>query len=128
MKRLLIALALAVIALPALADGTVNSFKLMPESGGAFSSVVRIAPTYVNSNTLTANSAASQTVPTGARFVIFSSTCNFYANPTTTATVPGNITNGSASELNPNAWFVTDVTTISMISQVSCTITTSFYK
>lgn len=107
---------------------TPNSFRLMPEFGGAFSSMVRIAPTYVNSNILAANVARSQTVPTGARFVVFSSACNFYANPTTTATVPADTTNGTASELNPSAWYVADVVTISVIAPTACVITYSFYK
>jgi hypothetical protein len=35
------------------------------------------------------------TVPTGAQYVNFSATSNFYANFTTTATVPGDVTDGS---------------------------------
>ncbi len=105
-----------------------NQFRLMPEAGGAFSSLVRIAPTYVNANSLAASVAESQTVPTGARWVLFSAACNFYANPTTTATVPGDVTNGSASELNPSSWYVADVATISVIAPTACVITFAFYK
>jgi hypothetical protein len=125
MKRLLLALLLAFSLQSALAQ---NMFRLMPESGGAYSSSVRIAPTYVNANSLAASTAESQTVPTGAKWVLFSATCNFYANPTTTATVPGDVTNGSASELNPSAWYVADVTTISIISASACVVTTAFYR
>ncbi len=128
MKRLFAAAIIALLALPALAAGTLNTFKILPENGGAFSSMVRIAPTYVNANALAANVAESQTVPTGARWVMFSSTCNFYANPTTTATVPGDTTDGTASELNPAAWYGGDVTTISIIAGVTCTVTMAFYK
>ena len=126
MKRIFFAVLLAaLLVLPAQAQ---NTFRLFPESGGAFSSSVRIAPTYVNSNSLAASTAESQTVPTGAKWVLFSATCNFYANAAATATVPGDVTNGSASELNPSAWYVDGVTTISVISPSACVITFAFYR
>lgn len=105
-----------------------NAMRIFPESGGAYSSFLVEAPTYVNAKSLAASTAESFTVPTGAVRVIFSATCNFYANPTTTATVPGDVTNGSASMLNPNGWGVRDVTTISVIAPTTCVITASFYK
>lgn len=108
--------------------GAQNAFRLMPEAGGAFSGMVRLAPTYVNALSLAASTAESTTVPTGAKWIIFSATCNFYANRTTTATVPGDTTDGTASELNPSAWWVGDVTTISVISPTTCVITFSAYK
>lgn len=108
---------------------TPNQFKLPAESGGAYSSMVVIAPTYVNANSLAANVAESQTVPATANFVIFSATCAaFYMNPSTTATVPGDTTDGSASALNPAAWWVNGVTTLSVIAPTTCIITFSFYK
>lgn len=109
--------------------GAQNNFRMFPETGGAYSSSIRIAPTYVDVRVLAANVAEAHTVPTSARFVIFSSTCNFYANAVTTAAVPGaDVTNGSASELNPAAWFIEGVTTISLIAANACTITMAFYK
>ena len=105
-----------------------NALRVFPESGGAYSSFLPEAPTYVNAKSLAASTAESFTVPTGAVRVIFSATCNFYANPTTTATVPGDVTNGSASMLNPNGWGVRDVTTISVIAPTTCVITAAFYK
>jgi len=105
-----------------------NALRIFPESGGAYSSFLPEAPTYVNAKSLAASVAESFTVPTGAVRVIFSATCNFYANPTTTATVPGDVTNGSASMLNPNGWGVRDVTTISVIAPTTCVVTAAFYR
>lgn len=105
-----------------------NNFRLFQETGGQYSSSIRLAPAYVDARSLAASVAESQTVPATSRFVVFSSTCNFYANPTTTATIPGDVTNGSASELNPAAWYVEGVATISVIAPVACVVTFSFYK
>lgn len=119
------------VGLVAFAFAAPNAFVVLPATSSQFSSSIRPAPSYVDARVLAANTAESQTVPTGARFVLFSSTCNFYANPTTTATVPADTTNGSASELNPSAWFVgppASVATISVIADVACVITFSFYN
>lgn len=131
MKRMLLSL-LAIIALtlfdaaqqPAKAQ---TSFRIFEATNSPFSSGVVLSPTYVNARSLAASTAESFTVPAGARFVIFSATCNFYANPTTTATVPGDTTDGSAAMLNPSAWFIQGVTTISVIAGESCVVTASFY-
>jgi hypothetical protein len=105
-----------------------NALRIFSESGGQYSSFLPEAPTYVNAKSLAASTAESFTVPTGATRVIFSATCNFYANPTTTATVPGDVTDGSASMLNPAGWGVRDVTAISVIASVACVVTAAFYK
>lgn len=98
-------------------------------AGGNNSSMIRAAPGYTDARVLAANTAESQTVPTGARFVIFSSTCNFYAHPSATATVPAaDTTNGTSSELNPAGWGLAGVTTISVIADATCTVTMSFYS
>jgi hypothetical protein len=70
----------------------------------------------------------SSTVPP-AKYVIFSGTGNYYVNLFTTATVPGDTTDGTASELNPTAYQLpaNDVTTISVISPVACVLTAAFY-
>jgi hypothetical protein len=83
----------------------------------------------------TASTAESFTVPTlhdgvtKARYVVFSYTSNTYVNCYTTATVPGDTSDGSASELNPAAYELPqDVTTISVISPVAgAIVTASFY-
>lgn len=74
-------------------------------------------------------SAESVTVPTGACYVLFSADGNFYANYTTTATVPGDtaITDATASELNPAMRYIKGVTTISLIAPSATNVTLSFW-
>lgn len=128
MKKLLVAVLLSLVASFALAAGTVSNFVIMPDTPSKYASMMRPAPLYVDARSLAASTAESQTVPTGARFVIFSANCNFYANPVATATVPGDVTDGTASELNPAAWYLTGITTISVIAPSTCVITMAFYK
>ena len=93
-------------------------------------SYLRIAPTFIDARVLAASANESHTVPTNARWVIFSSNCAaFYAKTGGTATVPaGDVTDGSASELNPAGWLLaTTTTSIGLISPTACTITMSWY-
>lgn len=123
---LLLSLSLAVNVFAA----PVNSFLIQPGSNSLFSSQVRPMPGYVLSRSLAASVAEAFTVPSVARWVIFSATCNFYANGAATATVPGDVTDGSAAELNPAAWFLGQpgtVTSISVISPTTCVVTATFY-
>lgn len=82
----------------------------------------------VLAKSLAASTAEDITVPSGAVGAVFSATADFYANYTTTATVPGDVTDGSASELNPTTRDVTGVTTISVISPTTAIVTVAFYK
>ena len=90
---------------------------------------------YIDNRVLAANTAEAHTVPvdaasTKATYVIFSSTCDFYADFASTAVVPSaDVTNGSGPELNPTARFLAnDVTTISLITAAdSCVVTMMFY-
>lgn len=86
------------------------------------------APDYVLSRLLAASTAESFTVPAGARFVVFSATADFYANYSTTATVPGDVTDGSASELNPSVRDIQGVSAISIISAATPIVTAAFYS
>lgn len=72
--------------------------------------------------------AESMTVPAGARFVVFSATTDFYANYVTTATIPGDVTDGTAAELNPSVRDIQGVTTISLISPAASVVTAVFYS
>lgn len=83
---------------------------------------------YVLARALAASTAESITVPAGAKFVVLSATGDFYANFTTTATVPGDTTDGTASELNPSVIDVSGVTTISVISAATPIVTAAFYS
>lgn len=85
-------------------------------------------PDYVLNRTVAASTAESITVPTGAKYVNFSANVDFYANYTTTATVPADVTDGSASELNPTMRGIAGVTTISVISASAGQISAAFYS
>jgi hypothetical protein len=99
-----------------------------------YSEIPRKVPGYVNAVALAASVAESFTVPTlhngeRARHVIFGYTSNTYVNCYVAATVPGDTSDGSASELNPAGYQIpSDVTTISVISAVAgAIVTASFY-
>lgn len=127
MRKLLL---IVLLGLVGAATAAPNLLEIRPGSGpGSLSSMIRPAPAYVDARVLAANVAESQTVPTGANWVLFSSTCNFFAHPSATATVPAaDTTTGVASELNPAAWKLTSsITTISVIASATCTVTMSFY-
>lgn len=94
--------------------------------------VPRPVPAYVLARSLAASTAESISVPTvngvQARYVIFSSNCDFYVNGYTTATVPGDTTDGTASELNPAGYAIpADVTTLSVITAASSGIVTAAF-
>lgn len=82
---------------------------------------------YVLSKSLAAGVAESFTVPAGAEYVIFSATGDFYAKANGTATVPGDVTDGTASELNPTARSCSPAGTISVISSAAVVVTAAFY-
>lgn len=115
------------LALPATAQ-VVTQLRL-GVLNNSLSSQIRNAPTYVDASVLAANVAETRTVPTGARYVIFSQNCAaVYMKLGATAAVPAaDVTDGTASELNPAAWFITGSTQISMIAPTACTITISWY-
>jgi hypothetical protein len=93
---------------------------------------LRNPPKYVNQKTLAASTAESDTVPSGANMVIISATADIYVNCFDTATISGtDVTDGSASELNPSGYiFSSDAnpTSISVISAGACKVTFAYYK
>ena len=115
--------------------GTVERLALAPDIGGN-NSLIRPAPGWVDARALTAGgSAETFAVPAGADAVIFSANGVFYANPVTTATVPGDTADGTASELSPTAWQLRPIngTVPSNISVISPTggatiVTAAWYK
>ena len=101
---------------------------LLPGGGSHRDAFARHAPSHVDARVLTANTNESHTVPAGARVVVFSATGDFYAEPGGTAAVPAaDVTDGSASELNPTQWNLDGVTSIGLIAPAATTITLSFY-
>lgn len=99
------------------------------------SPIPRPIPAQIMALSLAASVAESFTLPTvtsgqvPARYVVFSCTSNYYVNCYATATVPGDTTDGTASELNPSGYQInpTEPVTISVISAVACVITAAFY-
>lgn len=88
--------------------------------------------THVDALSLTAGAAETFTVPSGALFVVFSATGNFYARYGATATVPGDTSDGSASELNPTIRKLVDangaaITSISVIAPADAVVTAAYY-
>lgn len=83
---------------------------------------------YVQAVALAANTAESITVPAGATKVRLTGSTNFYANPTTTATVPTDTSDGTASVLNPDYRGLSGVTAISVISDATCIVTAEFWS
>jgi hypothetical protein len=84
---------------------------------------------HVDSKVLAAGVAETYTLPTGARWVTFSGTDDFYVKPNAAATVPtGDTTDGSASSLNPHHRNCEGITTLGIISARTCTVTMEFYS
>lgn len=86
---------------------------------------------YVNASVLAAGVSEQQTVPTGANWVTFSSDADFYAkfgtNPT--AAVPGaDVTDGTASVLNPTVRYIKDIAKIALVSSIATVVTLEFYS
>lgn len=86
-------------------------------------------PGWVDARVLAANTAEAHTVPTGATHVVFSGTADFYVNYGAAAAVPAaDVTDGSASELNPVAREIRGVTSIGLISAATCIVTMAFFN
>lgn len=83
---------------------------------------------YIDSRELSAGVAETFTVPSEARFVVFSCGADFYARPNGVAAVPTDLSDGSASEHNPTLRSVIGVSTIGVISTGSAVITAAYYS
>lgn len=81
----------------------------------------------VMSRALAAGVAETITVPAGASIVVFSSNCDFYVKADGVAAVPGDVTDGSASALNPSVRDVSAVSEISVISAEGGIVTAEFF-
>lgn len=84
---------------------------------------------YINVRFLAAGVAETETIPTGARIVLFSATSNFYLNTRAAAVIPtGDITNGSGPEYNPIARLLVAGETMSLIAPAACIVMMAYYK
>lgn len=104
-----------------------RAFHLRSSANG-YPTFARPAPDYVNAKALSAGANEDETVPSGAKFVVFSATADFYAKRGGTAAVPGDVSDGSASELNPSIWQIDDITTIGLIAPATTVVTMSYYS
>jgi|GEM_PF-1238825 len=104
-----------------------NSFTYRP--GQNIETVfARSKPAFVNAIVLVENTESIITVPTGAGICIFSGDDDFYVRADDEASIPqGDVTDGSAPELNPAQWDVHDVTKLHLIAAENTTVTLSFY-
>lgn len=134
-EKLAYALFVAFMALMAVAaDSCAQTNFVIPRAmgQGGFATNIRPAPTYVNARVLAANVAETSTLPADTRLVIFSADCNFYAKPGASAAVATDITDGTASELNPAAWYFTNAAgatqQVTVIAASTCNVTLSAYK
>ena len=82
----------------------------------------------VNGVALTASSAESITIPSGAKYVLFNATADFYVAYSGTAAVITDTTDGTGAELNPTLRELKTGDTLSVISAEVCLITASFYS
>ena len=107
--------------------GTLTALTLRPGANGELT-FARSAPFYIDARDLAANTNETHTVPAGADFVFFSADGDFYAKPNGAAAVPGDVTDGTASELKPSHWDLNGVTNIGLIASAARKVTLSFYK
>jgi hypothetical protein len=108
--------------------GTLTALTMRPGANGEVT-FMRGAPFYIDARDLAANTNETHTVPAGADFVVFSADGDFYAKPNGAAAVPsGDVTDGSASELNSSHWDLNNVTSIGLIASAARKVTLSFYK
>lgn len=83
----------------------------------------------VNNISLAGGTAENITIPAGAKAVMLKGTDNFFVNFTTTAAVPGDVTNGQASELivSPQIFDIDGVSNISVIASSACLVNAAFF-
>lgn len=107
-----------------------ESLRIYPDANKGYATYIRNAPAYIDARVLAANVSETHTKPAAANAVIFSSSCAaFYAKIGASAAVPAaDVTNGSASELNPSSWFMGAATQVTLIAPTDCIITLSWYN
>ena len=74
------------------------------------------------------SSEQTVSVPSGAEYVIFNATGDFYANYDTTAAIPTGSISNAGGELNPIVRYIGEVSVIHLISPITINITLSFYS
>lgn len=82
----------------------------------------------IYSGLLVAGIEQTVTRPTGAEFVIFTATNDYYVNYDTTVAVPSGNISLAGGELNPILRYIGETDVIHIISPYSAYITLGFYK
>lgn len=109
-----------------MANGTLTSLEVR---GAGDVSPVRLAG-YVNARVLGIATAETVTVPANAKYARIAKSAAMavlYVSTTGTAAAPGDTTDGTASELCPEWIIVNGSEAISLISDIACVVTVSFY-
>lgn len=92
-------------------------------------SIISPRSTYVNAVGLGIAIAETVTVPDGAKFVRIKQTTDIFVNYDAAAAVPGDVTDGSASVLNPEGIInISGVTYIGLISPAASVVTLEFFS
>ena len=100
--------------------------KILPTSIGEY---FALPPSdYCNSHDLVAGQAETARVPEAAKYALFASSGDFYVNYSAEATVPEDVADGSAAELNPTMRYITGIASISLVAPADCNVTISYYK
>lgn len=93
---------------------------------------LRTPSDYIDAKAILAGVAERVTIPTGYNMVFISPTNNVFVkcgNSSITATVPGDTSDGTSSELNPSGYFLDGTHThISLISPEDTIVTLAYYK
>lgn len=82
----------------------------------------------IYSGELTAGVEQTVSIPTGAEFVIFTATNDYYVNYDTTAAVPTGTISQAGGELNPITRYIGETAVLHIISPYTTKITLGFYK
>jgi hypothetical protein len=135
MKTLFIGAILALCLISTSAFASTGSTIGVQHTNGSFALT---EATTIDARVLAANVAESETVPSItvdgvaalANYVVFSANCDFYVRMDGTAAVPSaDITDGTASELNPTVRYLGgNVAAIGLKSASSCIVTMQFYR
>ncbi len=81
----------------------------------------------INSLSLAATVEKTSTVPSGAKLVVFEGSDNFFYKNGAAATVPGDVTDGTASEQNPRQRSVEAGDVLHLIASADCVVTLAYY-
>lgn len=93
---------------------------------------VRWSSEYVNARVVLASIEEKETIPSDYNMVVINSTAPVYVkigDSSVAASIPADVSDGTASELNPTSYAIkSDQTTISIISPSNCIVTLAYYK